>query len=304
MNSVILTIMALVLAGYVFARFEKNNSEAERVLNKYLYYFGLPAVVIFKLYDTDIRGISLYFLLVNSLPLLLMMFGVYAFWKAGLMKANFARALIILSTLGNTVYFGFPVLNSLLGPQAVGYGALITSLHNLVIFTLGFVFINFICEDEFCLKIFASHIFKNAVFLSSVAGMLISWFSISLPGTVLVLLEEISKTALPLSLFVIGISLYGKKITMGRIKELLAVSVLKMALLPFLAALFIYLFQGLTLDFQASFIEYTMPVAVLAFVVAKELELDSDLVSQSVLFTTLLYFLLFPLFTYILRLLF
>lgn len=298
----ILNILLLMAAGYIFAFFEKDKVQIEKALNKYLYYLGLPSLIIYKISGLDIHTINLNFFLINVLPVILMMSFIFILWKFSVFKSNFARALIILSTLGNTVYLGFPVINSILGEKAIGYAAIITSIHNLVIFTAGFIFINFICEDEFSLKIFLSHIFKNLIFISSIIAVLISYFSISLPSILLNFLSEISKTTLPISLFVIGVALYGSKINFNRIKEIGIVFTMKVLILPFIAAFFIYLLGESGLIFKAVFLEHTMPVAVLAFIVSKELEIDSDLSAQSILFTTIIYLLIIPFLNYPLKL--
>jgi hypothetical protein len=103
-------------------------------------------------------------------------------------------------------------------------------------------------------------------------------------------MELLSKTTIPLSLFLLGVALYGSKIDMLKIKNIFVISFFKILLLPFLTGFIIY-FANLNADtIKVSFIEYTMPVAVLAFVVSKELEMESETVAQSIFFTTLLYF--------------
>jgi len=226
------------------------------------------------------------------------MFIIYFLWKSYLLKSNFARTLIILSTIGNTVYIGFPFVNSILGEKSLGFAAIVTSIHNFIMFTFGFIFINFICEDEFSIKLFLKYIFRNIVFLSSIIAVLISYFSIPLPFFILNLLGEISKTTLPLSLFTVGVALYGKKIDIIKIKQLFLIFFFKIILLPLIAIFLIYILNLYALEFKVSFIEYAMPVAVLAFVVAKKLEIDSDLVAQAIVFTTIGFAIISPLIIY------
>lgn len=286
----IMNIFLTMLCGYVFAFYDKEKKETENALNKYLYYIALPSIIIYKLQSIDIAKLNLSFFLINSIPLILIMLIVYFLWIFKVLKMNFARTLIISATMGNTIYLGFPVVSSLFGEDFIAYAAMSAAIQNIVIFSLGFIFVNLISEDELNLKIFSKHIFKNIVFLSSLFSILISVFGLKLPNIFISLMELLSKTTIPLSLFLLGVALYGSKIDMLKIKNIFVISFFKILLLPFLTGFIIY-FANLKADtIKVSFIEYTMPVAVLAFVVSKELEMESETVAQSIFFTTLLYF--------------
>ena len=130
---------------------------------------------------------------------------------------------------------------------------------------------------------------RNVVLWSSVAGLLISWSGLGIPELPRRVLSDIGHTTLPLSLFTIGASLYGKRVA-NNLPRIALVSGLKLILLPFFYIVTARLsgFSGFVP--RVAFIEMIMPVAVLNFIIAKEFDFDSDLVSQCIVFSTLAFF--------------
>jgi len=54
---------------------------------------------------------------------------------------------------------------------------------------------------------------------------------------------------------------------------------------------------------KVTFIEIVMPVAVMNYIVAKEFDFDSDLISQSIVFSTLVFFPLLYLYDWVMQVL-
>ena len=282
--------LALILAaGWLFRRFGIVGEGSEKSFNQYLYYLALPALIIVKIADTPLGGLGWKFLLANTLPLAVVMGLAWALWKAGKIDWRLGRLLIIVSAMVNTVYLGFPVAAMRLGEQAIGYAAIATSVQNIFIFTFGFALMTLVCERDCPPSRFMRLIGRNVVLWSSVAGLLLSAAGLRLPELLHKVLSDLGKTTLPLSVFTIGVSLYGKKVA-HNLPRIALVSGLKLLALP----LFYLLTAGAS-GFsgfvpKVAFIEMVMPVAVLNYVIALEFDFDADLVSQSILFSTLAFF--------------
>lgn len=288
--TVIIANLALVLAaGWLFRKYGIVEEGAERAFNQYLYYLALPALIILKIADTPLSGLSWRFLAANTLPLAAVMGCAWGLWKAGKADWRLARLLIIVAALGNTVYLGFPVSAMRLGEPAIGYAAIATSIQNIFIFTFGFMLMTLVCERDCPPSRFLSLIGRSVVLWSSVAGLLLSASGFRLPELVHRVLSDIGRTTLPLSLFTIGVGLYGKKIA-HNLQRIALVSGMKLLLMPlfYIAAARLMGFSGLAS--RVSFLETAMPVAVLNYVVAREFDFDQDLVSQSILFSTVVFF--------------
>lgn len=290
MTGIIANLALIIAAGWLFRRYGLVGEGAEKAFNQYLYYLALPCLIIVKISATPLTGLGWDFLLANLAPLLLCMAGSWAAWRFLRLDWRFARLLLIVSVMGNTVYLGFPVISLRLGEHLIGHAAIISSLHNVVVFTAGFALMTTICGDGGCppsrlLRTLA----RNVVLWSSLAGLALAASGLALPGLAETVMSDIGSTTMPLSLFTIGMSLYGKKVA-GNLLRLSAVSGVKLLVLPA-----VYLVAARLLGFSgelssAVFLQMTMPVAVLNYVVAREFDFDADLVAQAIVLSTLLFF--------------
>ncbi|MCM2267499.1 MAG: AEC family transporter [Elusimicrobiales bacterium] len=289
MTAIIANLALVLAAGWLFRRFEIVGEGAEKAFNQYLYYLALPALIIVKIADTPLAGLGWRFLAVNTLPLAALMAAAWGLWKAGRIDWRLARLLIIVSALGNTVYLGFPVAAMRLGEEAIGYAAIASSVHNVLIFTFGFLLMTSVCERDCPPARFLRMISRSVVLWASLAGLVMAWWGLRLPELPHRVLSDIGKTTLPLSLFTLGVGLYGKKIA-HNLPRIALVSGLKLVLLPFFYLLAALAFGYTGFVSRVVFIEMVMPVAVMNYIVAREFDFDEDLVGQSILLSTLAFF--------------
>ncbi len=300
MTVIILNLVIVMAAGWLFRKYGIVQEGDEKAFNHYLYYLALPALIILKIADTPLSGLGWRFLAANTLPLAAVMAVVWALWKASVLEWRFARLLVIVSVLGNTAYLGFPVAAMRLGEEAIGYAAIATSVQHIFIFTFGFLLMTLICDKACPPARFLRLIGRNVVLWSSVAGLILSAAGLRLPEPFHRVLSDIGRTTLPLSLFTIGVSLYGKKVA-HNLPRIALVSAFKLLLMPF----FYIVLSGVTgytgFVSKVTFIEIVMPVAVLNYVIAREFDFDADLVSQSILFSTLTFFPLLYLYDWALK---
>jgi hypothetical protein len=174
-----------------------------------------------------------------------------------------------------------------LGPETIGYAAVAASLQNVFIFTFGFFFMGTVCGGNCPRAGFTRLALKNATLWSSLIGLGISDAGLRLPELLHSVLNDIGKTTLPLSLFTIGLSLYGKSVRRN-FRNVMWVAGLKMVFVPaaYVALALAFGFKGVVS--KVTFLQLAMPAAVMNYVIAKEFEFDADLVSQSIVFSTLL----------------
>ena len=302
MTGIVANIFIIIAIGWLFRKYRLVPEGAENAFNQYLYYAALPALTFVKIVDTPLKGLGVDFLLVNTLPIIALMAVRTGLWLARMLDWRLARTIVIVAVLGNTVYLGFPVVSMRLGEWAIGYAAVLGSIQNILIFTLGFLLINVICEGS-CPGISSLKriVLHNIVLWASVTGLAISWFAVPVPELIKSVLSDLGKTTLPLALLTIGISLYGKRVS-GNIRRLSLIACLKLFVFPLF-----YLLLACFLGFKGGaarvgYLEACMPVAVLNFVIAKEFDFDADLVSQSIIFTTLVFFPLLYLYDWVMTL--
>ncbi len=289
MTVIIANLFLIMAAGWLFRRYGVVGEGSEKAFNQYLYYLALPALTILKIADTPLSGLDWRFLGANSAPLVAMMALCWLLWKAGLLGCAMARVLVISAALGNTVYMGFPVASMRLGEAAVGYAAIAASLQNIVVFTAGFLVMTLIREEPATAGGFLRPLLRSVVLWSSLAGLALAWSGLGLPELLRRVMGDIGKTTMPLSLFTIGVGLYGKKVS-HNLPKIALISSFKLLLLPALCLLFCLSTGFAGFPARVAFVQVFMPVAVLNYVVARDFGFDQDLVGQTILFSTLAFF--------------
>lgn len=295
----IITIFLIVLLGYLFKKFNILPESSDKIFNKYLYYLAVPCLIFTNLIFNPINWTDYKFLLLNTLPIGFMIFSIFILWKTGFLNSKWAGVLIITSAFPNAVYLGFPVVSMTLGSSALAYASVIATIQTILIFTLGLGIVTYVTctpsplssptRGEDLLKFLNSEILTNTILWSCIAGILFSYLKITIPQLLIKTLSEIGSTTIPLALFSMGMSMDGRKIA-GNLKKVFVISFLKLIILPA-----IFLTLALLLDFKGehakvSFLETSMPVAVLSFVLAQKMGLDEDVVSESILLSTILIF--------------
>ncbi|MBP7796678.1 MAG: AEC family transporter [Elusimicrobiales bacterium] len=304
MANSIVSIILIIFIGYVFAFLDRNRKNTENALNKYLYYLALPLTIFVSTYSLDTKFITLNFVLINSIPLLLIFFVVYLLCCIKVLKLDFARTLIITSTLGNLVYLGFVMVSLTAGSSNLGTAAFVSAIQNIVVFTFGIFFLNLLSYENNIKKTIISKTLENPLIISSVLGIFFACFHIQLPDFISNIFKEFSKSTSVVALFIIGMGLYGKKINIINIKKILVISFFKMIILPFIVLCWIYISKDLSVSSYVTFIQYTMPPAAACYVLAYKLNLEADVIAECIVFDTLLYFALFPAYLYLAALIF
>jgi predicted permease len=198
-------------------------------------------------------------------------------------------AAIVCTLLGNTSYFGFPLIAALFSraqlSQAVAYDALVSlPLFVLVSFSIGARFGH--AGDADLRQQLRAAILRNPVLFAVIAGLLAprAWAPSALvePAHVAVL------ALLPLGFFVVGVTL-GDEARDGTLRipppltpPLAAVALMRMAFVPLVLAL-----AGLALDVPAPFyVMAAMPVGVNTVLVGHATGLDLRLTASSIAWTT------------------
>lgn len=301
MGNSLLFLIVLIAGGYLFARIDTNKDKIEYGINKYLYYIALPSIIFIKIYSIDTRFMEFNFLTANVLPVLITYALIFILYFSGLISNLFTRTLIIASSLGNVIYLGLPVVKMLYGENSIGFAALSSAIQNIIIFTVGIILINLIEEDKESFKIIISKLIKNPILISSLTGVIFLALHIKIPYFFENLMTEIGHTTTVLSLFIIGISLYGIKPDLTQFKRVLVISGFKLLIIPLISFFYLYITNSAEIMYKTSFTEFSMPVALSAYIISKEIELDSNLISQSILFSTLIFFLILPLHIYIIK---
>lgn len=275
--------------GILLQRHKSFPAHTPAVLNAFIIYLSLPCLVL-----AQFPG------LVSTLKLsgdwwlpVIMAWLTFLF---SLVFINFCSkqfnwskattgALILTAGLGNTSFVGFPILEALIGRQALPIGILIDQPGSfLVLPTLGIVTAAAFSGQTINANIILKKIFLFPPFIALIISTV--WAKTGLIGyqNVVGAFEKISYTLIPLALFSVGHSLkLDLKLIKRRALPLCTGLIFKLILMP----PFFYFFytrilhaEGLTL--QVTVLESAMATMITSAIVATEYHLDAELANLMV----------------------
>lgn len=142
MSNLILVFVCLGL-GLLFQRLRTFHDAAPAVLNNYVIYVALPALVLKEIPRIALNGQALIPIIVAWLVMFFAFGLVMLSAKIIGCSRNTTGALLLMCVLGNTSFVGLPLLQAHLGEAAIPYGILYDQLGTfLALNTFGIVVAN------------------------------------------------------------------------------------------------------------------------------------------------------------------
>lgn len=280
MNNLFLLILCFI-AGMLLCRFKRMPDNAPATLNSFIIHVSLPALTLLYIHQLKLSGDVLLTGLMAWL-----VFGLSAgfFWLIG-RWLNLSRAttgaLILVGGLGNTSFFGLPMVEAFYGQEGLTTAIIADQLGSFFALSVLGITVAGIYSSG---RPTAAQIFKRIAlfppFISLCIALLLipieyaEWFS--------VLLKRLGDTLAPLALLSVGMQL-----RLGHLAEHKRNLALGLGFKLFLAPLAIYLLYvqmlgAHGLNMQVTLFEAAMPPMITAAIVASEHDLDPPLANLMV----------------------
>lgn len=291
----------------ILLRQHKSFAHSSTSINSYIIFISLPSLVLAqfpKLVSTiQLSGNWWMPVIMAWLTFFLSLVCINFLAKKFHWSHATTGALILTAGLGNTSFVGFPILEALIGPQAIPIGILVDQPGSfLVLPTLGLMTAAFYSGQSLSLKIIAKKVFTFPPFIALIVSVV--WAKTGLIGYAALsgAFEKISATLIPLALFSVGFNL---KLDWKLIrKRLLPLSIglcFKLILIPLFFSFFYLRFLHLEgLEAQVIVLESAMATMITSAIVATEYHLDSELANLMVGISIPLSFITVPLWNYFL----
>jgi predicted permease len=290
--NVVIPIFGIILTGYLAGRLDVLGQESAAALNRFVYYFAIPAALfiftarapIDRIFNWSFIGA---FISGSLLTLLIaLIIGRFCFRQdtatlglAG-MTAVFGQMLGIGLPLLLTVYGSDGALPSVVAALIYTFLFLTT-----VIAVLEAVRANAPSPLGMASRL-AGTLVRNPVVVSPVLGILYSLTALPLPKAVSNYLDLMAAAVGPAALFSVGLSLVGRKLTRN-VGEVIWLSVLKTAVNPILTFVMVtYVFVLDAFWSQAAVILSAMPVGTNPYVVAQQYNVHIETVSPTIVVST------------------
>lgn len=192
----------------------------------------------------------------------------------------------------NTSFMGFPVIESVLGTEAIFYAAMLHMAFDLFIYTYGVFCLNKAKEENsFHLK----QLISPGLILSS-AAIVLYVLQLQLPDVILSTCSMIGSVTSPLSMMIIGSSLamYPLKTCFNDLHSYLFAGV-RLLLIPSVTALICRLLSIDSYYAAIAIITTGMPVASMVLMMASQFNANKEVVTRCIVVTTLLSVITIPL---------
>ncbi|WP_407898968.1 AEC family transporter [Ferrigenium sp. UT5] len=280
MNNLLLLILCFV-AGVLLRRFRRMPDNAPATLNSFIIHVSLPALTLLYIHELHLSGD-----VVLTALMAWIVFGLAAgfFWLLGrwlqLPRATIG-ALMLTGGLGNTSFFGLPMVEAFYGKEGLGTAIIADQLGSFFALSVLGITVAGIYSSG---RPKAAEIFKRIAlfppFISLCIALLLipveyaEWFG--------VLLRRLGDTLAPLALLSVGMQLRLGHIAEHR-RDLALGLGFKLILAPLLLWLLYVQWLGARgLPIQVTLFEAAMPPMITAAIVAKEHDLDPDLANLMV----------------------
>jgi len=279
--------LCLVMAlGYFLKYIKILDKSSVKVMNNATFKVFLPTLLFYNIYTTDLGSVFDPKLMIFAAMSIVVLFGVLFLFIPIIEKDNSKRGVMIQGIFrSNFVLFGIPVATSLVGEGKVGTTALLIG----VIVPL-FNFLAVVCLETFRggsinIKKIIRGIVTNPLIIGAFLGLLLLILNIKLPVFIVSTIKDISKMATPLSLTLLGASFSFSNIK-KYLRETIIVVIGKLIITPLIFILISYYcgFRGVSL--LSLMIMFASPTAISSFQMAIQMDGDSDLASQIVVFTS------------------
>lgn len=200
----ILSLFIMILIGVYARRRGIITDEINKGLVTILIRIALPFMIISSFlhtYDDAIKLNVLKTVLYSLLAYILM--GLISYIMLRPVKSSKKAILHFANVFVNTGYIGFPILNSMYGPEGVVYGSIFNMFFVLLLWTYGIVlFRGRIKPGE--LKSELKKVLINPSILAVLAGLIIMSFNLKLPAMLTFAAKSMGQLTGPLSMMIIG----------------------------------------------------------------------------------------------------
>lgn len=285
--NVVTPLFIIMSLGYYLKYIKLLDKQTLNVMNSVCFKVFLPILLFFNIYQSDVKSSFNINLITFSVSSIVILFVVLCFLIPKIEKDNKKRGVMIQGIFrSNFVIFGMPIATSIYGEGNIGTTALLIAVIVPLFNLLSVISLELFRDGEINLKKILKGIITNPLIIASAIGILFVTLNITLPTFIEKSVSDIAKIATPLSLILLGGSF-----SFSHIKEYLNHTIIivfnKLIFVPliFIPIAIKLRFRGIEL--LTILLIFAAPVAVSTFQMSKQMDGDSTLAEQSIVFTCL-----------------
>lgn len=303
----LIQLFLIICLGYLIFKVGILNENVNKHINSLILNVTLPSMVVgsvLAMTDRPDKSIVITLFAVSIgfyilMPLLAFII-VKILRKTIKIGTNQQGLYIFMLIFSNIAFMGIPILQAACGEQgttAVFYIAVLNIFFNLAAFTYGVIVIGYGNEVKTSLKIKS---LLSPGIICSILAVIFYVFNLHLPETFESVLSTVGNLTSPLAMLLVGSTLASMKL--GEVFNewrVYVFCILKQIIIPILLYPVFRLIISDDLLFTVMFIEFLMPVANIALMIATEYKLDNKFASKTIFISTAMCLATIPLVMYL-----
>lgn len=292
--NVALPVFGIMLAGYLAGRLGALGDESSKAINGFVYYVALPALIFISMAGVPVAAVFDWSFIGAFFGAQMLTFAAAVLVARIAFPGSLAELSLhgIASVFSNTGYMGLPLMLIAFGDAGALPGIISTVINGSVNIGIGIALIELDrSRGQGLARIVADvgkGVAKSPLVLAMVAGLLVSWWGVDLPGSLVRFCELLGAAAPPSALFAIGLFLVGRSVTSG-IGEVSWLTFLKLVVNPLVAwVLAVHVFEMDAMWVAATVILSATPVGSTLFVLAQRYDVYVQRTAGVILLSTVL----------------
>lgn len=206
MENFALILLAIVI-GYVISRLNIFSKDAPTILNQFVIYISLPAMILLQVpklsfsMDMVIPIVTAWSVMIISAILILLLSKIFSFSR------EITGCLMLVSILTNSSFLGIPILNAYMGEAALPYVLVYDQLGTFIaLATYGtFIASYYSNKTQLTFKIMTLKVLTFPPFLSLIASLFL--MGVEFNPIISKVLNSFASTIVPIALVAVGLQL-------------------------------------------------------------------------------------------------
>lgn len=280
----------ITVLGFIFGRIKIFDLSHAKVLNLFLFYIAVPALIIkfvaqSEIGQIDLKQIISYFLMQGSLGLITFLI-TSNFFKRPVQESIIWSLMVALS---NHVTLLLPITKIYFGTEVITQVTSIILMDGIILLSVITFFLELTTKKNIRVSVFLRNLFLNPMIMSIVIGVLLFSFNIDIFDTPIdYTLSVLAACVSPVGLFAIGITLsfYSSKV-LNKITA--TISILKLIISPIVLLLigFVLFDSGMPEKIPGAFFVSVAPCGHTAIVLCSAYNVNPENIVKALFISTL-----------------
>lgn len=284
--NVVLPLFITISLGYFLKYLNMFDNNTLDTMNNITFKSFLPVLLFYNIYKTDLHDTFNLKIIIFSVTCVIVLYLLLYLIVPLIEKDNKKRGALLQGLFrSNFVIFGLPITESLFGSEKVGVAALLIAVIVPLFNMLSVLALETFRDGKLNFKKIFIGIIKNPLIIASCLGVLTLLLKIKIPTAIEKTISDVSKIATPLSLILLGASFKFDNIK-KYLKQTTIAVIGKTILIPCIILPICIMFGYRDVELSTLMIIFAAPTAISSFTMAKQMDSDSDLAGQIVVFTS------------------